>query len=381
MIDRASQSFQLEHIKLRGFKSIGELKLDFTTLDLLIGPNGAGKSNLIDFLRFLSFMLSSESGLANFVGLAGGASALLHDGPKQTREIEAQLRIRTAQGLNDYVFRLGHASGDTLIFLEEKCRFSAFDHPGENPNWIDLGSGQKYPQLVKTGDDKPSKTRSTLLHLLRRIAVYQFHDTSAEAPMKQLSPVEDWRYLRSDGRNLAPFLFRMKQEERPHYDRIVETIRLIAPFFDDFVLEPDFDRILLRWREEGSNLDFGPGQISDGTLRAIALLTLLLQSPRTMPSMLILDEPELGLHPFGIRIVAGAIKAVSESRQCLIATQSPQFLNEFEPENVVVVERRMRGSTFTRLSPDTLKAWLDDYQLADLWDMNILGGRPEPVAA
>ncbi|WP_292022154.1 MULTISPECIES: AAA family ATPase [unclassified Brevundimonas] len=381
MTEKPFKPVRLEHVELRGFKSIGALSLDLSKLDLLIGPNGAGKSNLIDFLRFLGFMLSSESGLANFVGLAGGASVLLHGGPKQTREIEAHLRIRTGQGVNDYAFRLGHASGDTLIFLEERCRFSANGRK-QNPNWIDLGSGHKFPQLMRAGEEGGAgKTRQTLLHLLRRIAVYQFHDTSAEAPMKQLSPVEDWRYLRSDGRNLAAFLLEMRSSQRAYYDRIVETLRLVAPYFDDFVLEPEYGRVLLRWREIGSNLEFGPGQISDGTLRAIGLLSLLLQSPDTMPSMIILDEPELGLHPYAIRIIAGAIKAVSETRQCLVATQSPQFLNAFEPDNVVVVERKQRGSTFTRLSQDSLKTWLDEYQLAELWDMNLLGGRPEPLAA
>lgn len=378
--DREPQA-RLKSLWIRGFKSIENQSLELTDLDVLIGPNGAGKSNLIGFLRMVGFMLSSEHGLANFVGRSGGASALLHDGPKQTREIEARLSIATQLGINDYEFRLGHASGDSLIFLEERCRFSSSGKGSPNPRWIDLGSGGKFPQLIKASEDAAGKTKRTVLRLLQGLSVYQFHDTSDEAPMKQRASMEDSRYLRGDGRNLASFLLNMREHDNEYYQRIVDTVRLIAPFFDDFVLEPEFGKVLLCWREVRSGIIFGPGQISDGTLRVIALLTLLLQSPRTMPPILVLDEPELGLHPFAVRIVAGAIKAASKTHQCVIATQSPALLNEFDTSNIVVVERKARSSEFRRLESDDLAQWVSEYQLSDLWDMNLLGGRPEPMAA
>ena len=211
--------------------------------------------------------------------------------------------------------------------------------------------------------------------------MYQFHDTSAEAPPKRKSRIDAGRFLRGDAGNLASFLFNMKDAQPDYYGRIVKTVRLIAPFFDDFDLEDDQGYTLLRWREVGSEELFGPSQISDGTLRAMALVTLLLQPPASMPPMLVIDEPELGLHPVGLQIVSGLVRAASQSRQCLIATQAPAFLDALDPANVIVVERRGRSSTFRRLEAASLKTWLDEYDLAELWDMNLLGGRPASLAA
>lgn len=374
---------KLKRLHLRGFKSIESLELDFSALDVLIGPNGAGKSSLVGFLQMIGFMLSTEAGLGTYVGLAGGASSLLHDGPKRTPQIEATLTISTALGLNDYYFRLGHAAGDSLIFLEEKCRFSASNRPTLNDRWIEFGAGHRSPMLLSTKneEDVTSKTRRVILSVLQGLSVYQFHDTSRQAPIKQKARISDGRYLRGNGANLAPFLMRMRAQEPEFYQRIIKTIRLVAPFFDDFVFEDEGGFVLLRWKEVGTDVVFGPEQISDGSLRLIALVALLLQSPKTLRPMLIIDEPELGLHPAATRIVAGAIRAVAESHQCLIATQSQILLDEFSTDNVVVVERLRRGSSFHRLREDELKNWLNEYALSELWDMNVLGGRPRPLAA
>jgi len=374
---------KLKHLSLRGFKSIESLDLELSDLDVLIGPNGAGKSSIIGFLQMVGYMLSSDSGLATFVGLAGGASALLHDGPKRTPQIVAHLTIETPLGLNDYDFRLAHAAGDSLIFLEERCRFSSAAMEKPNQKWMDFGAGHRYPQLLnaKSEQNNSQKTKLTILRLLQGLSVYQFHDTSRQASIKQKANLREDRYLKGNAGNLAAFLFGMHQRAPEHYRRVVETIRIAAPFFDDFALVPEHDRILLQWREIGSDVIFGPEQMSDGSLRLIALLSLLLQPSENVPPMVILDEPELGLHPAAIRMVAGAIKALSVSHQCLIATQSQQLLNEFEAENVIVVERKRRGSNVRRLKPEALKSWLEEYALSDLWDMNLLGGRPEPMVA
>jgi predicted ATPase len=380
-IQSRSKEPKLKQLTVRGFRSIAEQILRLGDLNVLIGPNGAGKSNLIGFCRMLRFMLSSDQGLATYVGQAGGASALLYEGPKITPQIEAHFEIETDRGLNEYRFRLGYAADDTFIFLEEKCRYSDAGRQGLNPYWIDLGAGHRSPQLLRPAKDNLQKTQHTILHLLHRLAVYQFHDTSDEARIKQRSPVDDNRYLRGDAGNIASFLLGLRQRGPQYYIRIVETIRQLAPFFDDFVLEPEYDHVILRWREVGSDLVFGPRQASDGSLRAISLITLLLQPPGSMPSIIVLDEPELGLHPFAVRIVAGLIRSVSVSRQCIIATQSPDFLDQFNAEEIIVVERVGRATQFRRLAQADLERWLTEYSLSELWDMNVLGGRPRPPAA
>lgn len=350
-----------------------------TAANVLIGPNGAGKSNLIGFLRMLRFMLASEQGLPVFVAQAGGASSILHDGPKTTPQMEAHLEIRTEQGLNEYRFRLGQAADDTLIFLEEQFRYLPSNRDGSPPRWTDLGAGHRTPQLLKAPPGKI--TQNVVLRLLRGLSVYQFHDTSDHARIKQRWSLDNDRYLHGDAGNIAPFLLRLRRIYPQYYSRIVETIRQVAPFLDDFVLEPDYDNVLLRWREVGSDVVLGPNQASDGSLRAISLITLLMQPPDSMPSIMVIDEPELGLHPFAVRVVAGLIRSLALSRQCIVATQSPEFLNEFTTDEVVVTERPGRASQFRRLSGAELSRWLNEYSLSELWEMNVLGGRPRPIAA
>ena len=186
----------------------------------------------------------------------------------------------------------------------------------------------------------------------------------------------DNQHLKSDGGNLAPVLLRLRDSNPRHYARIVDTVRGILPFFADFVLVPERGSVFLQWREMGSDLVFGADQASDGMLRALSLLTLLQLPPENLPALLILDEPELGLHPLAINTVAALIKALAPSHQILLATQSAALLDQFEAEDVIVVERNGRASTFNRLNSDELREWLDDYSLSQLWNKNVLGGRP-----
>lgn len=372
---------KLARLELAGYRSIRRQEIEFGDCTILIGANGAGKSNLIDFLRMLGFMLRSEHGLATFAGLYGPASALLHDGPKRTTQIEAHLWVGTHLGSNEYHFRLGYGAGESLIFLEEQCRFSARNREADRQRWIELGAGHRSPALLHPPEAPERKTQRTILALFRGLHVFQFHDTSREARIKQDWPVEENRFLHGDGANIAPFLLRLRDDFSPYYRRIIETIRLIAPFFDDFILEPQNGRLGLRWREVGSEVEFNAHQASDGTLRSICLVTLLLQPSKTMAPILVIDEPELGLHPFALQVVAGLVKAASQSCQCILATQSPALLDEFQAEDVLVVERNGRASEFHHLPGQDLQRWLAEYSLGELWNMNLLGGRPGRAAA
>ena len=366
---------RLAAITLKGFKTIRELD-DFSPgpLTVLIGPNGAGKSNFISFFRMLSWMLVEPDHLQTHVAEQGGASKLLHDGPAITREIEAQLTIKTASGDNQYHFRLFFAAGDILIFADERYRFSRYDYPGK-ARWSETGAGHRDPQLLAHANS--DDTARVILSILRRFNVYQFHNTSTTARIRTKWNMNDNRFLKEDGANIAPLLYRLKSEEGQCYQRIVDNLRLILPFFSDFELEPVYSTLLLAWRERGSDQIFDVSQASDGMLRAIALVTLLLQPEETLPDLLILDEPELGLHPYAINVIGGLIRAVSEKVQVIIATQSTAFVNCFEPGDIVVVEREERESTFRRLEDtEALREWLREYSLSELWEKNVIGGRP-----
>jgi predicted ATPase len=366
---------RLTKLNLRGFKTIRELtEFDPGSISVLIGPNGAGKSNLLSFFRLLSWSLSPPGELQAHVGQLGGAGALLHDGPEVTREMEAELTLETEKGLNDYAFRLVYAAGDTFVYTEERYRFSRFEYPEPAP-WVELEAGHREAKLLDQAE-AGDQTARTILGLLRNMRHHQFHNTSWTSRMRGKWSEDDGRWLKEDAANLAPFLYRLKENEPPYYRRITETLRLILPFFADFELEPEHGRMLLRWRERGSDVVFGASQAADGMLRVMALVALLLQPERDLPNLLILDEPELGLHPYAVEIVAGLLRAASEHAQVLLATQSVAFLDHFEPQEVVVVDRGGRASSFQRLDPDALDAWLESYSLAELWEKNVIGGKP-----
>ncbi len=209
--------------------------------------------------------------------------------------------------------------------------------------------------------------------------LYHFHDTSSASPLRRTADVNDNRFLRMDGSNLASFLHLMRQKHEESYRLIRGTVRLVAPFFEDFLLEPlalNQDRIRLEWRHRGNDAYFDVSSFSDGTLRFIALATLMLQPEELRPSVILLDEPELGLHPYAITLLASLVKLASVKSQVILATQSPVLLNHFEPDDVLVTDR-LRGQTvFTRLDAESLRVWLGDYNLGQLWEMNEFGGRP-----
>ena len=366
---------KLDAITLKGFKTIRELD-DFRPgqLTVLIGPNGAGKSNFISFFRVLNYLAVDPFSLQRYVSQQGGASKLLHDGPAITREIDVWLRLHSDAGEIDYEFRLGFAADDWLVFDDERYRMSRGDQPG-TASWQTLGASDLESQLLdyRTRDD----VADAIIKALLGMSVFQFHNTSETSRMRTKADAKIGNQFMPDGANIAAVLYYLKRNEGNCYRRIVDTLRLILPFFSDFVLEPDNDFLLLAWREQDSDQIFSASQAADGMLRAIALVTLLLLPEEKLPNLLIIDEPELGLHPYAINIIGGLIRAVSEKVQVIVATQSTAFVDCFEPGDIVVVEREGRESTFRRLEDtEALREWLREYSLSELWEKNVIGGRP-----
>jgi len=263
------------------------------------------------------------------------------------------------------------AKPDKLVFKEEKYRFSRIQMH-EEAAWSSCGVGHdeaKLPAIL-------NPTATTILNLLRKLIVYQFHNTSDTAPMRLKWSAADGRWLRQNGDNLGSFLYRQQKEEKAYYTRIIKYIRLVLPFFDDFDLYEEFGQILLRWKEKGTNKSFNAGQASDGMLRTIALISLLGQNPKNLPAVLFLDEPELGLHPSAIDAVAGLIKSVSSHCQVFVATQSISFVNNFELEDLVVIDRKGRSSEYHRPDSEKLQAYMEEFSTGQIWEKNIIGGRP-----
>lgn len=352
----------LNRLVLKGYKSIQYCELEMAPLNVLIGANGAGKSNFIGFFKLISQILDRQ--LQRAVGLAGGPDALLHFGRKQTTEIGAELYF----GNNGYKFSLEPTLDNRMMFANE-CFW-----------WNIKGDWQPSSGHVETEvESKKGGIFDFVVPVMRSWRVYHFHDTSDSARVKQIHRIDDNDYLREDGTNLAAFLYRLQQHHNNHYRRIVKTVQLVAPFFGDFHLRGtpvNPDTIQLEWRENGQDIPFKANELSDGTLRFICLATVLLQPEEYMPSSILIDEPELGLHPYAIAVLGSLMKSASADHQLIISTQSVELVNEFDAEDLIIVDRENSASTFKRLDTENLQNWLEDYTLGELWKKNLLGGRP-----
>lgn len=364
---------RLRRLTLKGFKSIKAMDLELNPLNILIGANGAGKSNLISFFKMLNEMMAER--FQHYIGTSGRAQSLLYFGSKITPQIEARLEFEVKNGSDIYLIRLFHAAADTLIFAEESLSF--LETGRDSPRLDDLGAGHQETKINEAVKEE-KQTAKVLKYLLDRCRVYHFHDTSATAGIRQSCYVGNNRWLMPDAANLAALLLRFREGDgNTAYQRIVGTIRLIAPFFKDFILEPDASHhVILNWREKDSDRVFGPHQFSDGTLRAICLATLLLQPEDEFPKLIVVDEPELGLHPYALNVIADLFSKASLHTQILISTQSSSFLDNFHPEDVIIVNREGKESKFKRLYPEELEIWLDEYSLGEVWEKNVIGGGP-----
>ena len=365
---------KLESVQILGYRSIQETTLEFRPLNILIGANGAGKSNLISFFKMLNELIGER--FQQHIAATGHGTANLYFGPKTTPQMEATLKFRTDRGTNTYRMRLFHVAGDTLMFAEETLSYQQSGYP--TPRLTELGAGHKETMIGKQASEN-DPTAGVLRRLLSRCRVFHFHDTSSTARVRQHCYIGDDRWLMPDAGNLAAILYRLSQENEISYRRIVATIRQVAPFFDDFVFEPTGSgnrHIILNWRHRQSDSLFGPHQFSDGTLRAICLIALLMQPLDDLPYLIVVDEPELGLHPYALDVIASLFQIASHTAQILISTQSSVFLDSFEPEDVVVVERDGETSRFFRPNVSELESWLEDYSLGEVWEKNVIGGGP-----
>ncbi len=374
----------LSTIHVRGFRSLRDVTLQPGPVTVLIGPNGSGKSNLLGFLRMVA--RARTGALRRFVGEAGGASALLHYGAKRTPEIAFELAFtNTTPEPYRYAALLGAAAGDTLTFLEESVK--GVDGSRREERTRRLGAGHSESMLFEPNREPERETdvdRFVAAALLQ-VSDFHFHDTSTNSPLRSNAKREDAHYLRSDGSNLAAYLLALSESpissHQKAWRRIHSLVRRIAPFIAELrpatapFADPDRGPVRLDWLDDQGEL-FGPHHLSDGTLRSIALITALAQPAEKLPSFLAIDEPELGLHPAGISLLADLVRSVSGRCQVLLATQSPGLLDYFEPEEVVVAERADGATTLRRLDSADLEDWLTDYRLSDLFDKNVLGGRP-----
>lgn len=358
---------QISRIRIEGYKSIRQCDLKLGMINVLIGSNGAGKSNFISVFKLLQEIIEKKFQL--LTAMSGGSNALLYDGAKITEKIKMEFFF----GLNSYGFELMPTDDNRLIFADE---FFAYYYNGSYKGY--LGSAGHAESLWDQGLNNGIDKYVSPILKNEKWRVYHFHDTSRSARVKQMHKVANNAELLFDAGNLAAFLLRLKENYEKSYQSIRYAIQSIAPYFDDFYLVPNDGKedIVLRWRQKGCDDIFNANQFSDGTLRFACIAALLLQPGELQPETIVIDEPELGLHPYAISILSEMTKSVSKSKQIILSTQSVELLNEFDIDDIIVVDRSDNGTVFKRLSAEDLSEWLQsDYSLGDLWKKNLIGGR------
>jgi predicted ATPase len=360
----------LEKLTIKGFKSIREQTLELDRLNVFIGGNGVGKSNLIGAFRFLHEVINER--LAKYVATRGGADSILHFGRKTTPEMEFFLEFGEGDTSNSYRLRLEGTDDSGLIISKEVAYYherKVYTSPYVRPI-------SSYVSESRLRDSKHICARE-VVEDLESYQVYHFHDTSETAAAKGVCDLEDNQILRPQAENLAAFLYYLQTKHPDHFSLIEDTIQQIAPFFGGFQLKPsrlNESKIRLEWVEVGHDGYFNATSLSDGTLRFICLATLLLQPE--LPAVVLLDEPELGLHPAAVALLADLLSSASERTQVIVGTQSVTLINHLTPEQVWTVNREGDQSVFHKLGPADYSAWLDDYALGELWEKNLIKARP-----
>jgi predicted ATPase len=363
----------LDYIAIEGFKSLRAVRLELRSVNVLIGANGSGKSNFIGMFEFLHAI--REGRLQNYVRANGGADQVLHFGSKVTKQIRVHASFENEK--NQYAITLQPTRDDSLFPSQEEVSY-----------WERGNYPRPYQQILlsrsggrEAGISDPEVTRISrwVKGYLAGLRVYHVHDTSDSSPLRKSNQINDNAYLRPDGSNLAAFLYLLRVRYEDAYRLIRNTVQRVAPFFDDFLLRPDplnQQTIRLEWKHQDSDKYFGASALSDGTLRFIALATLFLQPAGLRPSVILVDEPELGLHPLALTMLASLVKQAAVETEVIVSTQSALLLDHFQPEDVVVADRIDGQTQLTRLEPEPLVSWLEDYSLGQLWEKNELGGRP-----
>jgi predicted ATPase len=351
----------MDFIEIAGYKSIKKAHVNISPINILIGANGAGKSNFVSFFEFLNFLY--EKKLTEYVSLNGGTEKYLHKGSKTTEEMSGLLSF--GNRINEYSFTITPGP-EHFIFTSEKLWY-------EGDDW-EIANYTSEAQ-VKSSDVFRAKYVRNGLTSYRK---YHFHETGKNSPFSKPSHIDnDKYYLYNNGDNLAAYLYNIRETHQKVYNRIISIIQTIAPFFSDFFLKANSEGyIRLQWKDKYSDNIYGVTDLSDGTIRFIALTTLCMQPD--LPQTLIIDEPELGLHPASIAKLAGMIKSISQKgTQVIIATQSSDLVNYFEPPDIITVDQVQGESEFHRLKEEDLSKWLVEYTLGDLWKRNIIeGGQP-----
>ena len=390
---------QIDSVSIKGFRSLAEVEIaQLPQAVVMVGANGSGKSNFIRFFEMVQQSLN-EHKLGMFVSDQGGAEDQLFGGASTSKQIEATISISNRVGISQYHFQLSHAQPDRLQFAKEAFRFVEEEYretlfeQGQYYNseagWQNLGNGHTEAQISEVACSHLSdnhedncewkghcRAAKEVVNLFKKSSIFQFHDTSDTSKMKVKWDIYDCLSLRPDGGNLASVLHKLEKDNPLEYKSIHRDISQVLPDFDGFAIQEEKGKVILRWKSLGTRKIFGAHLTSDGSLRFFALATLLNLPSEMLPNVIFLDEPELGLHPSAICLLGSMIKTLSRETQVILATQSPLLVDEFDLDEIIVLNLKDGRTDMRQLDEENYKHWLEEYSAGQLWQKNVIGGRP-----
>ena len=351
----------IEEISIKNYKSIkGLIKFPLHNINILIGANGSGKSN---FLSFFEFVKKENDYKSYFDFDNDRADDILFLGRRNSEFLSGAVALSdqsfTGKGGKKFIAEDNRSlTCDAYVNMDLVSNFENEENYFEYAEGIDLAWEQVSDNTTQ----------------------YHFHDTSKWSPILVDCMLNNNDMLLPNGKNIMPFVYRIYRENKQSYSMIVNAIRSCVDDFHDFYIRKNInsdDMVRLEWQHKRDLGEPKHGKLlSDGSLRIICLIVLLLQPIEWVPKLVIIDEPELGMNPKALSLIAELIKQISPQKQFIIATQSPELINLFNHEDIIVCDKNEdSSSSFTRLDAEKLQSWLDDYTVADLWQMNIIGGQ------
>ncbi len=367
----------IKKLHLRNLLSFEDCEVELQNLNILIGPNGAGKSNLIEAIGLLRSLVYDH---AAYVRQGGGSTAWIWKGQRGESAQMDTLIDGGAHGDLLHSFKMdGTAAGLTweqlLIVNTESYSFK------RESGQLSISQGYSGPYTssesvfhkYKDPADKSPTTRTG--ERIGEIRIYREFRTGKNEMLRSGGPGSglEATHLEEGGQNLALVLHEFDSlgrldQIRGLLEELNQGYRNIKPRFLNGIW-------LVQLNEEGLLDPVMSQRISDGTLKFICLAALLLDpSP---PPVICIEEPEVGLHPDAMRVVARLLREAADRTQLIVTTHSADMIDEFSgtPEAVVVTEKNERHATqFNRLDRDKLASWLGRYQLGELWQKGEIGG-------
>jgi predicted ATPase len=380
-----------DYIKIEGFRSFKKVELEMPRLAVLIGPNGGGKSNFLDLMSLMSE--AAQGQLEKGVGIRGGADCVGF-GFSSLRNVFVEFHFQ-GESLPNVRFKLGFdvAFATSNVQVEEVVEEPTTERNGQ----LSVVKRDRNECVFREGEIEERKT----LEWASELAIFQVRDLSKyPTPYRLLSNIQEWTLYRDidvgpespvrqpelvrpavrllpDGRNLSSVLYAMQQDHEETWEDILGILKTAYPDFEKLRVPAGGGdgKVHLRWFERPHEKEgLSANLLSDGTLKLLCLIAIL-KSPNP-PPLICIDEPELGLHPDWIELVAELLQDAAVRTQVIVATHSPHIVAKLDPDQVIVTEKENGETRLERLSSSDLEKWLRDFNLADLWLAGHIGGRP-----